>query len=198
MPAVIDTERLVLRPWTERDAPEALTIFRHDRAAISAHAGRTPNADVHTMLSLMHGWHAEERNRPPAGHWAVELLADRRVIGGCSLSFAPPGPDSLKFRCVLRPEERGRGYAAEAGDALVRWALHEGGVPEVFAVAQNDNLPAQTTALRMGMLWVGESDDKGTSLQVFRMRHGDLPWDDSAHEEPPLASPGLWNEADLR
>ena len=57
----------------------------------------------------------------------------------------------------------------------MRWAIHERGVPEVFALVQPDNARAAATAQRMGMEWVTELGHLAQGrYQVFRLRHGGL------------------------
>ena len=113
------------------------------------------------------------------GHWAVVTRGGSEVVGALSLEYVPPGGESLTMGWALVPGAWGRGYAAEAGSALARWAIHEGGVTEVFAIVQPDNARAAATAQRMGMEWV---TDLGHLAQgryhVFRIRHGDLGGED--------------------
>ncbi len=198
MTAVINTARLLLRPWTEADADEALAIYGHGAVAAWLPADIPPVTDEGVMLSVISGWLDEDQEgATSAGHWAVELQAEHRLIGGCSLSFGAPGPESLKLRWVLSPTAWGRGYATEAGDALIRWAMHEGGVYEVYAVVQPDNARAAATAKRMGMEWVGETGRYGDiKLQVFRLRHGDLAYrNTSSGKRAPPADPEVRVEA---
>jgi ribosomal-protein-alanine N-acetyltransferase len=108
------------------------------------------------------------------GHWAIQLRGDGAVVGTVSLAYTPRGSDSLAIDWTLTPSARGHGYASEAGDALIRWAIHEGGVPEVFALVPPDNVPAVATARRIGMEWV---TDRGR-FHLYRMRHGDLDYED--------------------
>jgi [ribosomal protein S5]-alanine N-acetyltransferase len=106
----------------------------------------------------------------PEGHWALHRRDDGVVVGGVSLAFTPRGSESLAIDWTLVPAARGHGYATEAGEAVARWAIHEAGVPEVFALVPPDNGPAMATAQRIGMEWV---TDRGP-FHLYRIRHGDL------------------------
>ena len=82
---VINTDRLVIRPWTEADAGDALAIYGHRAVAAWLPADIPPVTDECVMLSVIRGWLAEDQESPtPAGRWAVELQAEHRLIGGCS------------------------------------------------------------------------------------------------------------------
>jgi RimJ/RimL family protein N-acetyltransferase len=93
------------------------------------------------------------------------------VVGGISLAHVPSPDGSVTLRSELAPSWWGNGYASEAGEALVHWAMHEASVIDVFALVQPDNARAAATAERIGMEWELDLD---SGLRVFRIRHGDL------------------------
>ena len=80
----------------------------------------------------------------------------------------------------------GHGYATEAGDAVARWALHRGGVQEVFALVSPGNDRAVATARRIGMEWIGETDQyHQQKLELYRIRHDDLAYCEIYETEEP-------------
>ncbi len=180
MSRVIETERLVLRPWSDADARNATEIYEAPPVAhwLTAQLGAfdTPARLSATLLA----WRHESRHDPGrAGHWAVHERDNETVVGGVSLQYAWAGGQSLTIAWALAPSAWGHGYAAEAGDALIRWAMHEEGVLEVFAIVQPDNVRAAETAKRIGMEWVTElGHASGGRYQVYRIRHGDLEYED--------------------
>ena len=180
MTAVITTDRLMLRPWKDADASEAVPLFGHGPG--TAWPPEAAQVDEAEVASAIRGWTARDvADGTPAGHWAVELAAGSTLIGACSLVFGEPGPESLKLRWLLGASAWGSGYATEAGAALISWAMHQGGVHEVYAVIEPDNRRAKATAGRLGMELVGETGRyRHNKLHVYRVRHGDLPY----HEEP--------------
>jgi RimJ/RimL family protein N-acetyltransferase len=170
------TERLTLRPWVVDDAPSALRIYGEEGVARWLSPAMDSVPDEAAMRLVLQQWIAEgERLVDPAGRWAIELRADKRVIGGAVLLPLPPGGDDLEMGWQIVPELWGNGYATEAGRAVARWAFDEG-YDEVLAVARPANTRAQATARRIGMEWVGETEKYyGLRLQVFRLRPGDVP-----------------------
>ena len=170
------TDRLLLRPWQEDDAEAALEVYGADDVArwLSPAMDRAP--DVAAMRLLLQQWVAEDaRQVPPAGRWAVEQRADKRVVGGAVLLPLPPGDEDLEMGWQLNPDVWGHGYATEAGHALARWAFSQG-VDEVLAVVRPANKRAEGAARRLGMEWVGETEKYyDLRLQVFRLRPADLP-----------------------
>jgi RimJ/RimL family protein N-acetyltransferase len=175
MTSTISTERLTLRPWRVEDAPEALATYGHDEVArwLSPAMDRVP--DLAAMRLLLQQWIAEDaRLASPAGRWAIELRAERRVIGGAVLLPLPPGQEDMEIGWQLDPAEWGHGYAAETTFGIAGWAFDQG-LDELFAVVRPENTHAATTVRRHGMHWVGETRKYyDLELQVFRLRRGDL------------------------
>jgi [ribosomal protein S5]-alanine N-acetyltransferase len=172
--AHIETERLVLKPWMQGDADQALSIYGSPLVSRwltpDLRSLRTPD-DMRTVLRR---W-GDVDDQSVAGHWAAHSRSDGAVIGGLSLQYAPPGGESVSIAWQLAPTAWGQGYAAEAGAALIRWAMHERGLVEVFAVVQPDNERAAATAERIGMEWITELGHLAQGkYQVYRIRHGDL------------------------
>jgi RimJ/RimL family protein N-acetyltransferase len=173
---ILESDRLVLRPWTIDDADAALEVYGSEEVSrwLSPEMDRVPDAD--SMRLLLQQWIAEdERGLPPTGRWAVELRDDKRVIGGVALLYLPPGGEDLEIAFQLALEAWGHGYAAEAGSAVVHYALQEHRAEEVFAVVRPRNHRAAATAQRIGMEWAGETEKYyQLLLQVYRLRAADL------------------------
>lgn len=171
---ILETERLVMRPWELPDADAAVAIFE----APSVYRWLRPTfggiSSAEEMASMIQTWRLETAAAADCrGHWAVLTRDGHELVGACSLQLVPAGGDNLTLGWALAPDAWGKGYAAEAGAALARWAIHEGGIPEVFAILQHDNERAAMSARGMGMELVTELGGDG-HYQVYRIRHGDL------------------------
>jgi RimJ/RimL family protein N-acetyltransferase len=176
MVAILETDRLSIRPWDAADGTDAYTIYGDEDVAhwLSPVMDRVPSEAA--MRTLLQQWSSEDdRVLEPAGRWAVERRDDGRVIGGLALLYLPPGGEDLEIAWQLAPDVWGQGYAAEAGTALARWALRYPGLDELFAVVRPKNTRGAATAKRIGMEWVGETEKyHDLRLQVYRVRAGDL------------------------
>jgi RimJ/RimL family protein N-acetyltransferase len=173
---ILDSDRLVLRPWTIDDADVAMAIYGSDEVARWLSPAMDRVSDVDAMRLLLQQWIAEdERGAPPTGRWAIELRDDKRVVGGVALLYLPPGGEDLEIGFQVRPDEWGQGYAIEAGMAVARYALFEHHAEEVFAVVRPNNRRAAAAAERMGFEWAGETEKYyQLLLQVYRLRAADL------------------------
>lgn len=181
---VVISRRLRLRPWTESDAAAALVIFTAPAVVSWLAPGFTPPASVREMGAELESWGEETRTaRGCLGRWAITDRTSGTVVGSASLLNNPHGGPDLVLGWALTPEAWGLGYAAEAGDALIRWAFHEEGAPQVFAIVQSRNRRATATAERIGMEWVsdlGRSPDH--AYRVYRIRHADLRVEEESRE----------------
>jgi RimJ/RimL family protein N-acetyltransferase len=180
MSRLIKTSRLVLRPWESSDIADAVNVYTAPPGArwmVPQLNATDEPVELRTTFAL---WRAEADDASGCiGHWAVQTRAGADVVGGLSLQYAPGGGESLTISWALAPSAWGHGYAAEAGDALIRWAMHEEGVEEVFAILQPDNARATATAQRIGMQWVSELGHLSRGrYQVYRLRHEDLAYEE--------------------
>jgi RimJ/RimL family protein N-acetyltransferase len=171
----LTTERLVVREWELDDAEAALEIYGVDKVTRWLTPAMGQVVDAAAMRLLLQAWIEDQPNMlPPRGRWAIQRRDTGEVIGGLGIRLLPPYEEDLELSWQLRPEAWGHGYAAEAGDALIRWAFTQE-IDELFAVARPSNTRAVGTAKRLGMTWVGETDKYyNLRLQVFRIRPSDL------------------------
>jgi len=171
----VTTERLVVRDWRLDDAAAALAIYGVDKVTRWLTPAMGQVADEATMRLVLAAWiEAQPNMTPPRGRWAVERQEDGEVVGGLGIRLLPPYEEDLELSWQLRPDAWGHGYAAESGNALIRWAFTQE-IDELFAVARPNNTRAIGTAKRLGMSWVGETDKYyNLRLQVFRIRPSDL------------------------
>ena len=168
------TERLVLRPWSPDDAMAALGTYGAAEVARWLTPVMDRVRDEAAMRLVLQQWAAEDaRMLTPAGHWAVELHADGRLVGGATLLPLPPD-DEFEIGWQLRPDAWGHGYATETGIALARWAFTQG-IDQVIALVRPANTRATATARRIGMEWVGETEKyHNLRLQEYRLTPADL------------------------
>ena len=171
--STIRTPRLVLRPWSPADAPEALSVFGDDSVTRWLSPAMDRVSSVDEMAASISGW-LDAAPAAPAGRWAVTSSVDGQLLGGVSVLPLPPQREDLAIGWQLKPAVWGHGYAAEAGHAVAHHAF-EVGVDELFAVVRPRNTRGTRTATSIGMEWVGETDKYyDLRLQVYRLRKGDL------------------------
>lgn len=178
MQPALETPRLTIRDWTDTDADVQAAFALYGRREVTQWLtpAITSVGDLSGMREVLRQWLQEQPDLlPPTGHWAMQRREDATVVGGLVLRMLPPYDHDLELTWQLRPETWGHGYATEGARALLAWAF-DFDIDEVFALAMPGNTRAIATAERIGMDWVGETSKYyGTTLQVYRIRPGDLP-----------------------
>lgn len=170
---IIETARLLIRPWQLDDAGQALAIFGAEEVTRWLAPSVEKITDPTAMQARLRSW-INVAAPPPVGHWAVQDRRDGRLIGSGQIIPLPPENLDLLVGFEIVPHQWGSGFGAEVGHALAHYAF-ENGLDEIFAVVRTRNERAQAVAERIGMEWVGETEKYfGLRLHVYRLRRGDL------------------------
>lgn len=154
---MIETERLILRPFTLDDAQDLHDLFRRPEVAKWSGTG-TPMASVDEARERIGRYATRPGPHPSAGVFAVDLRSSGEMVGMALLVRLPASEgvdrDDMEIGWHFRPEMWGRGYATEAGAALVARAFASG-IPELYAVTHPDNTASQAVCRRLGMRDIG-------------------------------------------
>jgi RimJ/RimL family protein N-acetyltransferase len=153
MTTVLETERLILRPWAEEDA-EALFEICRDAEVMRYIGDGGPWAGVERARL----WLARQLAARAAhgfGKWAVVEKAGGRLVGSCG--FDPPSESmpEVEFGYLYARGSWGKGYATEAGRACMRFAFEELGLPRVVARATPENTPSRRVLEKLGFDFEG-------------------------------------------
>ncbi len=170
MVSELETPRLLLRPWRESDAEEALAIY--SQWEVARYLGAAPRVwtgpeDVQAAFAR---WASFEG--PRYGVWAIVPHEVGRPVGSALLKLLPYSsgeisPD-VEVGWHLDPAVWGRGYATEAGGRLLDHAW-EPGIDEVYAVTYPANTASQAVCRRLGMTGLGQTDRYyGLTCELFR------------------------------
>lgn len=140
-PAVLDTERLQLRPLTPDDAPDLFPTFSHPLAM--RYMDEPPHADVAATRAAL------TRILAPEGacYWAVALRDDPRTIGKVSFLGATAVPG---IGYIFHPDVWGQGYAGEAVGAALTYGFNTLGLDRVEAWVATENRASRRLAQRLG------------------------------------------------
>ncbi|MEW2439529.1 GNAT family N-acetyltransferase [Streptomyces caniferus] len=133
----LTTDRLVLRPWS---TAELTAVVRDARPA--HWAGDFPAEGDRVIAGFL--IEAPE-GLTEYGHRQIVERSSGLVIGSIGL-FWPPHDGCVEFGYGIVASRRGRGYASEAGRAIVEFALTAPGVHTVQADVELSN-PASVRVL---------------------------------------------------
>jgi ribosomal-protein-alanine N-acetyltransferase len=174
---VLETERLLIRPYTPDDLPARQRLD----AAMGLHLPEEQQRRWLEWSALNHE-HLARLVQPPYGDRAVVLREDEVLIGTAGL-VPSLGPfdrlpsfrrnllvvDEQLFRpevglyWALDPTHRGRGYATEAARALIDYGFERLRLQRIVATTEYQNEASQAVMRRLGMF-------------VERNPHPEPPW----------------------
>ncbi len=163
----LSTPRLDLIPFDPR-AIDAL--LRGDEATLRALTGLqfpTPLRPPPLMEEVLPLVRDRLVADPASQGWWTWLTVDRatKQVTGAIGFGGPPDPEgAVMIGYATYPGAAHRGFATEATNALVGWALAQPGVTRVCSSIPPDNIPARRVAEKVGMrvagtVWEEEIDD---------------------------------------
>ena len=135
MTPTLKTNRLILRPQEEADAP-ALFAILSDTSAM-----RFWNRSTITRLAVVEELMREQQAAMARGeccYWT--LIQDGEAIGSIDLSLIESGSAELGF--LLRPERWGQGLASEAVGAVIAHAFDGLLLARIAAAVRSENKAA--------------------------------------------------------
>lgn len=150
------TARLVLRDFVAED----LEAYRALRSA-PGFGQHYPEDDVTPERSreLLARFLAEQRAEPRLRYQlAVTLSSTGELIGSCGVRLVDVDAREASFGCELGLEHWGKGYALEAGRAVLGFGFEELAVARVYAETQVVHLAARRLAERLGFVVEEERD----------------------------------------
>ena len=120
-----------------------------------------------TLIAVEAFARAIDQGSDPGAYGVYQLVrsSDGVVIGDIGFHGPPNAAGSVTVGYGLAPGARGQGYATEALQAVVAWALAQPGVVVVEADTTHANLPSQRVMERAGMRLVDHSDQ----LRFYRV-----------------------------
>ncbi|MCI9402528.1 MAG: GNAT family N-acetyltransferase [Oscillospiraceae bacterium] len=131
---VLETSRLILRPFTDTDAPDLYASASDRRVGHSA--GWEPHKSVEESLEIIHTVFSTPNT------FAVVDKASGRVIGSAGFNDGHqtmlPGPDD-EIGYALHPDYWGRGLMTEAVRELLRCGFEELGLAAIWCGHFADN-----------------------------------------------------------
>ncbi len=151
--------RLVIRPFTEKDTEEFLELSRDDGFnAYPINVYRQENSDTALV------WIKNARGK--YGVWENEKLIG---MGGLT-SWNWEGEELVDITYRLRKSAWGRGLGWELAVALRDYGFGPLRLPQITATITPDNLPSKKIAERLGMKFDKKIILNGVDTELWRIR----------------------------
>jgi RimJ/RimL family protein N-acetyltransferase len=166
---MIETERLILRPWRDSDLP-LLAEQNADPVVMRYLVGPLTRAqsDDYAAQAVRH------LAETGYGKWAVEVPGVAPFIGAVGLSrvkFDASFTPAVEVAWRLHRHYWGRGYATEAARAAIDDGFSRIGLTEIVALTTLGNIPSQRVMQRLGMRRTIEFDHPTVAEDSPLRRH---------------------------
>lgn len=158
----LETERLILRQWSRKDAA-ALFDYARD-PDVGPNAGWKPHADIAESRLIIRELFRKNMT------WAIEEKAGGAVIGsiGLELDKYRPEIESREMGYSLAKSRWKRGYMTEAAERVIRYAFDELNLTVLMIRTGEANLRSRRVIEKCGFTY------EGTLRRAYRLYDGAL------------------------
>jgi RimJ/RimL family protein N-acetyltransferase len=144
------TDRLLLRPFADSDFDAMLAI--HSRADVVRWLYWEPRTEDEVRETLERKMRKNAIAAPGDGlGLAVILQTSGELVGDLSLNWNDDEHRQGEIGFIFHPDHHGRGYATEAGRALLRIAFEDVGLHRVIGRTEARNTASARVLERLGM-----------------------------------------------
>ena len=148
---ILETDRLILRPFTEEDAEDVYEYLREPEVHCFACMKLNSLSEAREAV--------QERLGETEYYFAIVLKETGKVIGEIDAypETGEPHADENTPRDTFSPcwmlnrEFQGKGYAYEAARAFFDYLFREKGARRIYAYTEDYNLPSQRLCEKLGM-----------------------------------------------
>ena len=165
MNIIIETNRLLLRTFTEDDAaliyelnldPDVIR-YTHDPIKDLAHASEILEKVIIPQYALYNH-----------GRWAVHVKSTLEFLGWCGLKYrAELNEIDLGYR--FKKEGWGKGYATEAAYASIQYGFEKIGLQRIVARAEIDNIGSWKVLEKCGMTYIGNEEADRYQVKAYEI-----------------------------
>ena len=148
MKPILETERLILREYTEDDAPEFFEL--NSDPEVMRYVPDKAMESVAQAREILLNHPIADYAKYGFGRWACELKSSGEHVGFCGLKFLPELDEvDLGFRFI--PSQWGNGLATESSQAVVRYGFAQLRLNQIIGLAYPDNHASIRVLEKAGM-----------------------------------------------
>lgn len=158
----LETDRLILSPWTRKDAADLYEYASNPN--VGPHAGWKPHSDIKESKKII------KTVFQPNGVWAIRDRENGRAIGSISFDTDKyrPGINSRELGYSLSEAYWGKGIMTEAAAAVIRYGFEEMKLDMICICTGPENKRSQSVIRKCGFTY------EGTLRRAYRIYDGTL------------------------
>ena len=160
---MIETDRLILRNYTEEDF-DGLYRIVSDPETMQYFPKPYDEAGTKRWIT----WSMEHYEKYGFGFWAVVLKETGELMGNCGLTMQNIDGEQLpEIGYHINKNFWKKGYAKEAARAVRDWAFQNTDFDTLYSYMDDKNIGSYSTAEANGMKRIKEYDAEGEHLYVY-------------------------------
>jgi ribosomal-protein-alanine N-acetyltransferase len=165
MHIIFETPRLLLRRFTETDAPLLLQLNSDPEVVKYVHEPILETEDQARNI-IMNIILPQYKN--DLGRWAMHIKDTMEFIGWCGLKHLPEKSEiDLGYRLVKK--EWGKGYATEAAHHTLDYGFNELNLKLITGKAHVENIASLKILEKTGMTFIREEIEDGCPIKVYNI-----------------------------
>jgi RimJ/RimL family protein N-acetyltransferase len=155
---MIETERLILRRWTDADRVAFVRMVCDPEVGEWLGGARTRNQALGDFTRMQAFW-----DEHGYGQLAIERRADATVLGRVGCRRQPPEwkhpmAGKVEIGWLLARDDWGHGYATEAAAAMLPWGFEALATPTIYSWTARINRRSEAVMQRLGLRRLAELD----------------------------------------
>jgi ribosomal-protein-alanine N-acetyltransferase len=160
----IETDRLLLRPFTPEDAPALHEAVFGDEEAMLYIPPGMPGTLAKTQRVI--DYYNDHWEQQGYGVWAVVHRADGKLIGQCGLNFVPE-VQQTEVLYAIHKDYWGQELALEGARTSCRYGFYRKGLTKIMALAAPENTRSLRVIEKLGMDYRREIKLWSTKLKMY-------------------------------
>jgi RimJ/RimL family protein N-acetyltransferase len=170
MHIIFETPRLILRRFTEADAPLLLQLNRDHEIVKYVHE-RTLQTEEEARMIIMNIILPQYERK--LGRWATYTKADNEFIGWCGLKHLPEKNEiDLGYRFIKTAW--GKGYGTESATHTLEYGFNTLQIPLITGKAHVENIASLKILEKIGMKFIREEVEDECPIKVYTIANPNL------------------------
>jgi RimJ/RimL family protein N-acetyltransferase len=160
---ILETNRLILRTWTQADIDSLFEIMS-DARVVQYIADGKPFSREKVLEFLI--WAENYQNENGFCRWKVVEKSSGEVVGSCGFA-RPHETEEIELGYLLAQKHWGKGYATEAARAAMLFGFEKLNFPEIIAMTDLENVASQKVLEKIGFARRGIEVYNGEETLVY-------------------------------
>jgi RimJ/RimL family protein N-acetyltransferase len=150
MAIIIETERLLLRQFTEEDTEALWAVCNQDDILKWMPDWKGTIEQKRGWIRWVEGHYATANSNTARVMLAVTLKDTQVFIGMVGIGNKPEVDNEIEIAYFVSHQYRNQGYITEAANALVTWAFQTLQLDSLIAIVEPENAPSQRIVEKCG------------------------------------------------